>query len=116
MPPVRPLEIPSLPLRRASESRPLAVGPDDYDVIEKDGEVIGRIVKTATGSAGKPWMWSNGRTGKVRPSVTSLPARPLCRGSRRPGTENEADTAQALIARKERIEDEGTVETPRGAD
>ena len=58
MPPVRPLEIPSLLLRRASENRPLAVGPDDYDVIGKDGEVIGRIVRTATGPAGKPWMWS----------------------------------------------------------
>ena len=58
MPPVRPLEIPSLLLRRASENRPLAVGPDDYDVIGKDGEVIGRIVRTATGPAAKPWMWS----------------------------------------------------------
>jgi hypothetical protein len=58
MPPVRPLEIPSLLLRRSSESRPLAVGPDDYDVIGKDGEVTGRIVKTATGSAGEPWMWT----------------------------------------------------------
>jgi hypothetical protein len=34
------------------------VGPDDYDVTGKDGEVIGRIVRTATGTAGKPWMWS----------------------------------------------------------
>jgi hypothetical protein len=58
MPPVRPLEVPALLLRRASESRPLAVGPDDYDVIGKDAEVIGRIVRTATGPAGKPWMWS----------------------------------------------------------
>jgi hypothetical protein len=58
MPPVRPLEIPSLLLRRASESRPLAVGPDDYDVVGKDAEVIGRVVRTASGPAGKPWMWS----------------------------------------------------------
>ena len=34
------------------------MGPDDYDVIGKDGEVTGRIVRTATGPAGKPWMWS----------------------------------------------------------
>ena len=58
MPPVRPLEVPSFLLRRSSESRPLAVGPDDYDVIGKDGEIIGRIVRTATGPAGKAWMWS----------------------------------------------------------
>jgi hypothetical protein len=58
MPPVRPLAVPALLLRRASESRPLAVGPDDYDVIGKDGEVIGRIVRTAADPAGKPWMWS----------------------------------------------------------
>jgi hypothetical protein len=58
MPPVRPLEIPSLLLRRASESRPLAVGPDDYDVVGKDREVIGRIVRTATGAPGTTWMWS----------------------------------------------------------
>jgi hypothetical protein len=58
MPPVRPLEVPALLLRRSSESRPLAVGPDDYDVVGKDAEVIGRIVRTASGPAGKPWMWS----------------------------------------------------------
>jgi hypothetical protein len=34
------------------------VGPDDYDVIGKDGEVIGRIVRTTPGPSGKTWMWS----------------------------------------------------------
>ena len=34
------------------------MGPDDYDVIGKDGEIIGRIVRTATGPADKAWMWS----------------------------------------------------------
>jgi hypothetical protein len=52
MPPVRPFAVPALLLRRASESRPPALGPEDYDVIGKDGEVIGRIVRTATGPAG----------------------------------------------------------------
>jgi hypothetical protein len=27
-------------------------------VIAKDGGVVGRIMKTATGPAGMPWMWS----------------------------------------------------------
>jgi hypothetical protein len=58
MPPVRPLEIPSLLLRRASERRPPATGPDDYDVIGSDGEIVGRIVRNGTGPAGMPWMWS----------------------------------------------------------
>ena len=46
MPPVRPFEVPDRLLRRASEGRPPAVGPEDYDVIGKDGEVIGRIART----------------------------------------------------------------------
>jgi hypothetical protein len=58
MPPLRPRHIPALLLRRASESRPPATGAEDYDVIGKDGEVVGRIMKTGTGPAGMPWMWS----------------------------------------------------------
>ena len=27
-------------------------------VVRKDAETIGRIVRTASGPAGKPWMWS----------------------------------------------------------
>ena len=27
-------------------------------MIGKDGEVVGRIIKTGTGPAGMPWMWS----------------------------------------------------------
>jgi hypothetical protein len=45
MPPVRPLIIPGLRLRRASESRAPEQGPDDYDVINNDGEVVGSIVR-----------------------------------------------------------------------
>jgi hypothetical protein len=42
------------------------VGADDYDVIGKDGEVVGRIVGTAAGPAAKTWMWSvaTGRDGE----------------------------------------------------
>jgi hypothetical protein len=58
MPPVRQLEVPALLLRRASESRPPAVGPEDYDVIGVDGEIVGRIVRVGAGSAGTSWMWS----------------------------------------------------------
>jgi hypothetical protein len=58
MPPVRPIPIPALLLRRASESRPPAQGPDDYDVVGNDGEVIGRIVKAIAAPAGTPWMWT----------------------------------------------------------
>jgi hypothetical protein len=34
-------------------------------VIGKDAEVIGRIVRTASGPAGKPWMWSITSEGPV---------------------------------------------------
>ena len=44
-------------LRRASESRAGAAGPDDYDVIG-DGFVIGRIFRATTAPAGTPWMWT----------------------------------------------------------
>jgi hypothetical protein len=58
MPPVRPIETPALLLRRASEPRPPALGPDDYDVISKDGNIIGRIVRARITPATTPWMWS----------------------------------------------------------
>jgi hypothetical protein len=45
-------------LRRAWESRPGAVGRDDYDVIVDDGFVIGRIFKATASPAGKPWRWT----------------------------------------------------------
>jgi hypothetical protein len=45
-------------LRRGSESRPDADGLDDYDVIGKDGEIIGRIFKAARFPNGMPWHWS----------------------------------------------------------
>jgi hypothetical protein len=66
MPPVRSLELPALLLRRASEERPPATGPEDYDVIGVDGEVVGRIVRTGTGPPGMPWLWSlaTGRDGE----------------------------------------------------
>jgi hypothetical protein len=38
MPTVRPLAVPALLLRRSSESRPLAVALDAYDVIGKEAE------------------------------------------------------------------------------
>jgi hypothetical protein len=47
-------------LRRAWESRPGAVGQDDYDVIVDDGFVIGRIFKATASPAGKPWRWTRG--------------------------------------------------------
>ena len=58
MPPVRPFETPALLLRRASESRPPAVGPDDYDVIGRDSEILGRVLRARITPADTPWMWS----------------------------------------------------------
>jgi hypothetical protein len=58
MPPVRPLETPDLMLRRASEHRPPAVGPEDFDVITKDGVTIGRVLRARITPAGTPWMWA----------------------------------------------------------
>ena len=52
MPPVRPLEVPALLLRRSSESWAFRTGPDDYDVVGKDADVVGRVVRTASGPAG----------------------------------------------------------------
>jgi hypothetical protein len=56
MPPVRPME--TLVLRRASDSRPPAVGPDDYHVVGRDGETIGRVLRARVAPADTPWMWS----------------------------------------------------------
>jgi hypothetical protein len=58
MPPVRPIETPPLLLRRAAESRPPAVRPDDYDVVGRDGEILGRVLRARITPAGTPWMWS----------------------------------------------------------
>jgi hypothetical protein len=58
MPPVRPVETPAVLLRRVSESRPPAVGPDDYDVIARGGETIGRVLKARIAPAETPWVWS----------------------------------------------------------
>jgi hypothetical protein len=58
MSPVRPIETPALLLRCASESRPPAVGPDDYDVIGRDGDTIGRVLRARIAPADAPWMWS----------------------------------------------------------
>jgi len=45
-------------LRRVSESRSGAEGQDDYDVIVRDGFVIGRIFKATASPAGMPWRWT----------------------------------------------------------
>ena len=45
-------------LRRVSESRAGSEGQDDYDVIDADGFVIGRIFRASTAPAGTPWMWT----------------------------------------------------------
>jgi hypothetical protein len=92
MPPVCPLEIPSLLLLRSSESRPLAVGPDDYDVIGKNGEVVGRIIKTGTGRAGMSFMWSlatRRRDDEVPVLVTKQPAKPRWRRLLGAGIQND---------------------------
>jgi hypothetical protein len=53
------IQTPTLLLRRASErARPPAVGPDDYDVIESDGETMGRVLRARIAPADTPWMWS----------------------------------------------------------
>jgi hypothetical protein len=45
-------------LRRASESRPGADGIDDYDVIGKDGSVIGHVFKSIAAPMRTPWAWT----------------------------------------------------------
>jgi hypothetical protein len=45
-------------LRRVSQSRPGADALDDYDVIGKDGSVIGRIFKATRFPNGMPWQCS----------------------------------------------------------
>jgi hypothetical protein len=45
-------------LLRRVEGRPGADGLDDYDVIGKDGEIIGRIFKAARFPNGMPCHWS----------------------------------------------------------
>ena len=38
--------------------RPPAVGPDDYDLIGNEREIVGRIVRARITPADTPWMWS----------------------------------------------------------
>jgi hypothetical protein len=45
-------------LRRAQAGRAGAQGDDDYDVINADGLVIGRIFKATKSPAETPWMWT----------------------------------------------------------
>jgi hypothetical protein len=45
-------------LRRAPVRRPGADGPDDYDVIGTDGQVIGRIFKAVRFPNETPWEWT----------------------------------------------------------
>ena len=47
-----------LVLRRSNESRAGADGPDDYDVIGINGEVIGRIFKATHFPNDTLWQWS----------------------------------------------------------
>jgi hypothetical protein len=47
-----------LVLRRSNESRAGADGPDDYDVIGINGEVVGRIFKATHFPNDTPWQWS----------------------------------------------------------
>jgi hypothetical protein len=45
-------------LKRASASRPSGHWyDDDYDVL-CEGEVVGRIMKTAAAPLGQPWLWT----------------------------------------------------------
>jgi hypothetical protein len=68
-------------LRRVSESRAGSEGQDDYDVIDADGFVIGRIFRASTAPAGTPWMWTlaygndevNTRTARRRRGQPPLP-------------------------------------------
>jgi hypothetical protein len=46
-------------LRRVQATRPGAQGDDDYDVIDPDGLVIGRIFKSTTSPfVETPWIWT----------------------------------------------------------
>ena len=46
-------------LRRVQATRPGAQGDDDYDVIDADGLVIGRIFKsTLSPFVETPWIWT----------------------------------------------------------
>ncbi len=83
-------------------------------VVRKDAEAIGRIVRTASGPAGKPWMWSIlTRQDSEAPSwVTRAGERPPCgvrdglaprdvtAGNRGPGRwlEVQREKSEALVA------------------
>jgi hypothetical protein len=46
-------------LRRVQAARPGAQGDDNYDVIDADGLVVGRIFKSTTSPfVGTPWIWT----------------------------------------------------------
>ena len=46
-------------LRRVKAARPGAQHVDDYDVIDGDGLIIGRIFKSTTSPfVGTPWIWT----------------------------------------------------------
>lgn len=45
-------------LRRRDQPRPGADGPDDYDVIGTEGEVVDRIFKATRFPNDLPWQWS----------------------------------------------------------
>ena len=50
--------MPSLILKRASDSRSSGEwSNDDFDVLA-DGAVVGRIMKAAAAPVGTPWMWT----------------------------------------------------------
>jgi hypothetical protein len=53
-----PSKYPCPPASPRFREPPACTGSEDYDVIGKDGEVVGRIMKTGTAPAGMPWMWS----------------------------------------------------------
>jgi hypothetical protein len=44
--------------RMPGSIEPPSRGPDDYDVIGKDGEKLSAGSRTGTGPAGMPWMWT----------------------------------------------------------
>ena len=90
MPPLRPRHIRAL-LLCASEADRLQTGSEDYDVIGKDGEVVGRIMKTGDWRAGMPWMWSlaTRREDEVPVLGYEQPAKPPCRHSLGSGIRND---------------------------
>jgi hypothetical protein len=87
-----------LVLRHASKRKSGTWGPDNYDVVDSGGRVIGRIFKPRAGVPPEyPWVWT------ITDAVVmpDLPSSGFCATRRRAKAEF-AETWRALVGRNSR--------------